>query len=628
MRHDAAAPNGAAAGGFQSANGGIYPPIQDYAAIGDGRSVALVSRDGSIDWLCLPHFSGPAFFAALLDRRRGGRFALRPAASFRSNRRYLPDTNVVETSFETRSGRCTITDCMTLLPASRDRDELRPQAEILRQAKGCEGEVELQLICEPRPDFGRATAGIEDRGRLGWAFCYGDQVLFLRGEMPLQRTDDEAISGTFRISAGETRCVSLAYTRRDIAVVPTLGSDAVKRLEETGRWWRDWSDNCSIDGKYRDPIVRSALVLKLLSYSLSGAVVAAATTSLPEAVGGTRNWDYRYCWLRDAALIVQAFVDLGYRREAEFFIDWLLHATRLSWPRLNVLYDVYGEVRLPEHELDHLEGYKESRPVRIGNGAHGQVQLDVYGSVIQAAYEYVERGGKLDIGEARYLAGFGRQVCKLWREPDDGIWEKRSGKVHHTYSKMMCWVALDRLLKLARGGKLRIPIEQFEDERDAIEAAIERHGFNADLNGYVAEFDGDKPDASLILAARCGYRPADHPRMQGTYEFIERSLGVDGLLYRYLPETDGLAGKEGTFGIASFWAVEYLARAGRIAEASERFERLLQRSNDLGLYAEEIDPDTGAALGNFPQAFTHVGLITAAMALRRAEAGQSSAESR
>lgn len=621
---DAALRSAADAGPFRPADDTIYPSIEDYAAIGDGRSVALVSREGSIDWLCLPHFSAPPFFAALLDRRRGGRFALRPVAPFRARRRYIGDTNVVETSFETKTGRCLVTDCMTLLPASRYRDELRPQAEILRQVRGDAGEVELEIICEPKPDFGRAKGNFEARGKLGWAFCCADQVLFLQGEMPLLRSDNETIGGTFRISAGETRCVSLAYTRRDIAVVPELGSDAIKRLEETCTWWRNWSDSCTIRGKYRNPIVRSVLVLKLLSYSLSGAVVAAATTSLPEAVGGTRNWDYRYCWLRDAALIVQAFVHLGYTQEAESFIDWLLHATRLTWPRLDVLYDVFGEVRLPERELVHLEGYKKSRPVRIGNGAHDQLQLDVYGAVIQAAYEYVEHGGKLEVGAARCLAGFGRQVCKLWREADNGIWEKRTGRAHHTYSKMMCWVALDRLLKLARMGNVRIPVERFERERDAIEDTVERRGFNADLNSYVAELDGDMPDASLILAARCGYRSADHPRMLGTYDFIERLLGVDGMLYRYVPETDGIAGKEGTFGIAGFWAVEYLARAGRTSEAGRRFERLLERSNDLGLYAEEMDPETGAALGNFPQAFTHVGLIAAAMALRCAEAGTSS----
>lgn len=605
---------------FRSANDDVYPPIEDYAAIGDGRSVALISREGSIDWLCLPHFSAPPFFAALLDRRLGGRFALRPTAAFRSTRRYVRDTNVLETLFETNSGRCLVTDCMTLLPPSRYRDELRPQAEILRQVHGCEGRVELEICFEPKPDFGRTSGSLEARGRLGWAYCCDDQVLFLRGEMPLQRAGGETLGGTFAVSAGETCCLSLSYTRRDIAVVPTLGTDAVERLQKTCEWWQSWSGSCTVEGIYREPVVRSALVLKLLSYNLSGAVVAAATTSLPETVGGIRNWDYRYCWLRDAALTLQAFIDLGYTFEAESFIEWLLHATRLSWPRLDVLYDIFGETHLPEAELSHLEGYKGSRPVRVGNGAHDQLQLDVYGSVIQAAHEFVERGGELDFGEARYLAGFGRQVCKLWRMPDEGLWEKRGDRVHHTYSKMMCWVALDRLLKLAHAGKIRVPVKEFREEREAIEETIERRGFNQQLNSYVAELDGDTADASLILAARCGYRSADHPRMQGTCEFIDRSLKVDGMIYRYPAGTDGLPGNEGAFGIASFWMVEYLALAGRVAEATERFERLLGRSNDVGLYAEEIDPETGAALGNFPQAFTHVGLITAAMALRRAEA--------
>ncbi|MEX2497026.1 MAG: glycoside hydrolase family 15 protein [Woeseia sp.] len=606
----------------------VYPPIEDYAAIGDGRSVALISRAGSIDWLCLPHFSAPPFFAALLDRRLGGRFALRPAAPFRSTRRYVGNTNTIETSFETNSGRCLVTDCMTLLPASRYRDELRPQAEVLRQVHGCEGAVELEVYFEPKADFGRANGRLEDRNRLGWAYCCADQVLFLRGEMPLRRTGNGAVGGTFRVSAGETCCLSLAYTRRDIAVVPTLGTDAIARLDATCKWWQGWSDSCTIQGSYRDAVVRSALVLKLLSYSLSGAVVAAATTSLPENVGGIRNWDYRYCWLRDAALTLQAFLDLGYTLEAESFIDWLLHATRLSWPRLDVLYDIFGETHLPEKALSHFEGYKGSQPVRVGNGAHDQLQLDVYGSVIQAAYEFVERGGHLDLGAARYLAGFGRQVCKLWRMPDDGIWEKRGDRAHHTYSKMMCWVALDRLLKLSEAGKVRVPVTKFREERDALEETIERRGFNQHLNSYVAELDGDTPDASLILAARCGYRAAGHPRMEGTCEFIDRSLKVDGMVYRYQPETDGLPGKEGAFGIASFWMVEYLARAGRLAEAKERFERLLERSNDVGLYAEEIDPETGSALGNFPQAFTHVGLITAAMAIRRAVAAGTPEETR
>jgi GH15 family glucan-1,4-alpha-glucosidase len=598
-----------------------YLPIDDYAAIGDGRTVALVSRQGSIDWLCLPHISGPPLFTALLDKHRGGRFAIRPTSPFRAERRYVRDTNIIETRFETRSGCVSLTDCMTLLPAERYHDELRPQAEILRLMRGCEGSVELEVVCEPRPDFGRSMGRFEDRGRLGWAFCSGDQVSFLRGEIPLERSGDNTVVGRFTISSEETRCISFAYTRRDIAVVPTLGSAAVDRLEETRRWWETWSGRCLVEGRHRNPIVRSALVLKLLNYDLSGAVVAAATTSLPEVVGGIRNWDYRYCWLRDAALTFQAFVDIGYTREARRFIDWLLHATRLTWPRLDVLYDVFGEAHLPEYELEQLEGYKGSRPVRIGNAAHAQLQLDVYGSVIQTAYEFVSHGGELDAGERRLLVGFGRRICKLWREPDDGIWEPRGRRVHHTYSKIMCWTGLDRLLMLAEQGELRAPVERFRRERDAIENAVEQHGFNRKLNSYVASFDGETPDASLLLAARCGYRRADDPRLLATFDFIERSLSVDGMLYRYPPGTDGLAGAEGAFGIASFWAVEFLALAGRVAAARARFEALLQHATDLGLYAEEFDPRTGAALGNFPQAFTHVGLITAALALRQAEAG-------
>ncbi len=605
----------------RSAAGDDYSPIEDYGAIGDGRSVALVSRAGSIDWLCLPHFSAPPLFSALLDRRKGGCFAIRPTTPFRSWRRYARDSNVLETWFETDTGVVHITDCMALLPHRQQHDTLRPQAEILRLVECLEGEVDLEVVCAPRPDFARAGGWFEARRALGWAYCWGDAVAFLQGELPLTCTEDAAtVHGRTRVTASDIFCMSLAYTRRDIAVIPALGAAAVDRVSDTRSWWQDWSDSCTFDGMYRGAVVRSALVLKLLHYDLSGAVVAAPTTSLPEAVGGIRNWDYRYCWLRDAAMTVQAFAELGYTHEASFFIDWLLHATALTRPRLDILYDIYGETHLPESEVRDFEGYSRSRPVRVGNAAQAQLQLDVYGAVIEAAHLFVRHGGRLDRGEARALKGFGDQVCSSWREPDEGIWEKRDGRVHHTYSKMMAWVALDRLLDLAEGGHLRVPRARFEAERKAIEEAIETHGFDVELDAYVAYFGAKEPDASLLLASRYRYRAADHPRMQGTCAFIERTLDVDGLIYRYPPESDGMPGREGAFGIASFWMVEHLALAGRVAEAQIRFERLLESSSDLGLYAEEIDPETGSALGNFPQAFTHVGLITAAMALRRAEA--------
>jgi GH15 family glucan-1,4-alpha-glucosidase len=592
-----------------------YPPIGDYAAIGDGRTVALVSREGSVDWLCLPHFGSSALFAALVDRARGGHFALRPRAPFRATRRYLGDTNVLETRFETGAGSVLVTDCLVL---PRTRDELRPRAELLRIVRGLEGAVEMTIEYEPRGDFGRAHGRLEHRGPLGWAYLFKGEAAFLQGDTDFERRGEEGLAAQPCVAAGQQLTVSLAYTRRDIAVVPPLGETAAQRVEDTRKRWQRWADGCNADGEYRDAIVRSALVLKLLHFELSGAVVAASTTSLPEVVGGVRNWDYRYCWLRDAALTFRAFLDLGYTHEAAFFLDWLLHTTRVSWPRLHVLYDVFGNPGPKEQDLTHFAGYRGSRPVRTGNAAHNQLQLDVYGAVIQAAHEFVEHGGTLDLAKARCIAGFGRTVCRLWREPDEGIWERRSGRAHHTHSKIMCWLALDRLLDLAERGHVNVPTERFRRERDAIEEAIEQSGFNPRLGAYTAIFDGDTPDASLLLAARCGYRPANHPRMQGTYALIERTLANGALLYRYPPGTDGLPGTEGAFGIAGFWAVEYLALAGRIDEGRARFEKLLAYANDVGLYAEETSPTSGEPLGNFPQAFTHVGLITAANALRAA----------
>jgi GH15 family glucan-1,4-alpha-glucosidase len=592
-----------------------YPPIGDYASIGDGRTVALVSRAGAVEWLCVPHFSGGALFAALLDRARGGHFTVRPCAEFQVTRRYAGDTNVLCAHYTTDTGSVSVTDCL-VLPG--ERDWLRPQAELLRIVRGLHGVVDMEIVCEPRADFGRRRGRFENRGALGWAYCFAGEVAFVQSEAKLTRTARETLTGRHRVAAGESFAVSLSYTRRDIAVVPPLGDAAPQRVEETRAAWQRWADACTIEGEYREPVVRSALVLKQLHYDLSGAVVAAATASLPEVLGGVRNWDYRYCWLRDAAMTFRAFVDLGYSTEAEFFLEWLLHTTRVSWPRLHVLYDVFGNPHLKETELTHFEGYRGSRPVRIGNAARKQLQLDAYGAVIQAAHEFVERGGTLDLAKARCIAGFGRTVCSLWREPDEGIWEKRDGRAHHTYSKIMCWVALDRLLDLARRGHVSVPEQRFRRERDAIEDAVEQHGFNRRLGGYTATFDGDAPDASLLLAARCGYRAATDPRMQGTYELVERTLGADGLIYRYPPATDGLPGNEGAFGIAGFWAVEYLALAGRLDEARTRFTQLLEYANDVGLYAEETSAETGEALGNFPQAYTHVGLITAANALRAA----------
>jgi GH15 family glucan-1,4-alpha-glucosidase len=363
-----------------------------------------------------------------------------------------------------------------------------------------------------------------------------------------------------------------------------------------------------------------------MTFAPSGALVAAPTTSLPEWLGGVRNWDYRYCWLRDASFTLRALSALCYDEEAKAFHGWVLHATRLTWPELQVLYDVFGEARLPERELGHLEGYAGSHPVRVGNDAHGQLQLDVYGEVVDVAARFVGVGGRLDRDTGRMLDGLGRTVCKRWREPDEGIWEGRSGRFHHTHSKALCWVALDRLTKMHEAGHLRVSVDLFRANRDAIRAEIEARGYNERIRSYTRTFDGEEMDASLLTLPLYGYVEGTHPRMRSTCARIHEKLARGGLLYRYEAGTDdGLPPGEGAFGICSFWAVECIARGGNVGVATRAFERLLSYANDVGLFAEEIEPDTGTALGNFPQAFTHIGLINAALTLAECPEGSASA---
>ncbi|CAN5256306.1 glycoside hydrolase family 15 protein [soil metagenome] len=592
------------------------PPIGDYAAIGDCHTVALVSRSGSIDWLTLPHYGSPSLFAALLDCTRGGCFAISPTADFDVKRAYRGATNVLDTVFRTASGRVRLTDCMTLLPAGRPNGQF-PQAELLRCVEAVDGEVELELWFAPRPGYGARAAKLRINGERTAICSDGKEIAALHADAELvMGSDGRTVHSKFRLRAGERRWFSFTYSENTIGVLLPLEHEARRRLDATLDWWTRWSNCCSFTGPYRDAVVRSALVLKLLSYSLSGAVVAAATTSLPEVIGGQRNWDYRYCWLRDASLTLRAFMDLNYFDEGAAFLSWLLHATRLTRPKLSVMYDVYGEHKLRERILDHLQGYRGSRPVRVGNAASEQFQLDVYGEILMAARLFVERGGELDRGERKLLAGFGDIVLEQWPEPDDGIWEIRGERQHYTYSKMMCWAALESLLFLYDVLKPRTSRETLRSALSRIRDCIEHRGYNADLQSYVSRFDGHEPDASLLTMARSGYMKAGDERMRGTFDFIDRELGKGPQLYRYRPETDGLPGREGTFGLASFWAVEYLARRGDLAQARDRFERLLSLGNDVGLFAEEMDPDDGSALGNFPQAFTHVGVIAAALSLR------------
>jgi GH15 family glucan-1,4-alpha-glucosidase len=593
--------------------------IDDHALIGDGRSAALVARDGTVDWLCWPAFDSPALFAGLLDPH-GGAFSIVPAGRFQARRRYLPGTNVLETCLAARDAQVVVVDCMPMLDDPPAR-ELVPERELLRIVRCERGDVELAVTVDARPAFGRARRSWRDAGELGFHLRSGRELLALRSEPALRADGDGVLRGRVRLRAGEVARFSLTHALDAPAVLPPLGERAEAALAATVRVWRAWSRRVRYHGPFRDAVVRSALVLKLLAHSATGAIVAAPTTSLPERLGGPLNWDYRYCWLRDASLTVRALFGLGFGEEGGAFLGWLLHTTRLTRPALRVLYDVYGREPAREVELP-LAGYRDSRPVRVGNAAMGQLQLDVYGEVVDAAAQLVGQGLRLDRETSGMLRALGDFVCRRWREPDEGIWEPRGGRRHHTHSKVLCWVALDRLLRMHRAGHLpRADVARYERERQALRDAIERHGWSDRLRSYTQVFDGDEVDAALLQLAWYGYASAGSPRMRSTFARVEAELGAGrGLLRRYRTSPEL---REGAFGICGFWAAEYLALGGGTAEdALARIEALLGHANEVGLFAEETDPETGDALGNFPQAFTHIGLVNACLTVEERLTGR------
>lgn len=593
----------------------LYPPIADYALIGDCRSAALVSRGGSIDWMCLPRFDSPSFFGALLDAGRGGRFRVAAAGPSQVSRRYVGHSNVLETTFTTPQGVLRLTDAMAVADEATKTRTLWPDHELLRGVECIDGEVVVEVLYQPRPDYGATPASLRP-GLYKTILCESrSSVMALRSSVPLAISKDRGTAaGQLRLRAGERGMIGLSFADGMAAVLPADGDCAWQMIADSIAWWEAWAAQMTYDWHYRDVVRRSALLLKLMTYAPSGAMVAAPTTSLPEKLGGIRNWDYRYCWLRDASLTLRALVDAGFADEGEAFVSWILHATRLTQPRLQILYDVYGESDLPERELPHLEGYGGARPVRVGNDAAGQLQLDVYGEVIDAVYLYIEHGGRIDRTTGHMLCGLGRTVCALWQEPDEGIWEPRSGRRHNTHSKVMCWVALDRLIMMKEAGRISGSIDGFAEVRAAIRAAIEARAWSEELGSYTAAFDGRHVDASLLRMATSGYADPRSHRMYRTVARVREHLEHNGFLYRYL-QPDGLPQGEGAFVICSFWLVEALALQGNLDGAIAEFERLVAAANDLGLLAEQIDPDSGALLGNFPQAFSHIGLINAAETL-------------
>jgi len=588
-----------------------YLAIRDYAAIGDGRTVALIGRDGTIDWLCLPDLDSSSVFGALLDSDRGGRFTLAPTVPYEVMRRYLTHTNVLETTFTTSAGSVRVTDALTLPGGG-----LGPYRELARRIDGVTGTVPMEWRVEPRFQYGSVAADFNVRGGVPVAASGRDALAVLSWEAGSTTVDATGVGARFVAKGGRSGMVVMSAAHLEPLVFPTR-VDVEDRLAGTTCHWQAWAESRAYDGPWRDAVLRSALALKLLVFAPSGAIAAAPTTSLPEQLGGTRNWDYRFSWPRDAAFTLRAFLSLGCAPEARAFFFWLLHASQLTHPYLRVLYRLNGRVEADERELP-LAGYRDSTPVRVGNGASEQLQLDVYGEMLSAAALYARFAGGFDRDHGRRLAEVANLVCELWREPDAGIWEVRSEPAHFTQSKMMCAVALDHAVRLADGGHLPNPdVARWQRESARVREFVETNCFSEEKQTYTRVAGDDEVDASLLLAVVDGYDRADSPRLVGTVDAVRREL-ADGPLVRRYAGDDGLPDEDGAFLSCSFWMVEALARQGRVGEATTMMVELVALANDVGLYAEEIDPTTGDFLGNFPQGLSHLTLINAAVTLEGA----------
>ncbi len=596
--------------------------IEDYALLGDTHSAALVSIDGSIDWLCVPRFDSASCFGALLDEQKGGRWQIAPAgAPDRARRTYRPDSMVLETTFEKGDGKVLLIDCLPLQRPSNPLSprQVFPEEIVARVVKGVSGTVRMEMEYAPRFDYGDVVPWLRPVNGVISAVG-GPDALDLRAEVPLE-IDGATVRASFDVSEGETCAFITSY--RQSHLEPNLGrlpAQCEELIRETDRFWREWASQCELEGRWKDEIVRSLLVLKALTYSPTGGIAAAATTSLPEAIGGVRNWDYRYCWLRDATFTLEVLLAHGYTAEAEEWRDWLLRAVAGDPQDIQIMYGVRGERRLPELELGWLSGYEGSRPVRVGNAAVEQFQLDVYGEVMDALHSARRAGidtSAEDWELERWIADF---VCRVWREPDEGIWEVRSGRKHFVHSKVMAWVAIDRAISAVENFGKSGPVERWKKVRAEIREEVLTKGFHSERGHFVRAYGDTELDASLLMLPLVGFIEATDERMRATIEAIEAELVVDGYVLRYRTEAtdDGLPPGEGAFLMCTFWLVDCLVLLERYDDAEDLFRLLVAKLNDVGLLSEQYDPRLGRLVGNFPQAFSHVALATAALALQRA----------
>ena len=581
---------------------GAAAPIEDYALIGDCATAALVSRAGSIDWLCVPRLDSNACLAALLGTPENGRWLICAAdGQARVTRRYVPDTMVLETTFETPSGCVTMTDFM--IPEQAN-------SSILRILRGVRGRLGMRLHATLRFDYGLSVPWVTrlDDGS-GLRAIAGPDMVVVRSPVEVRGEGMSSVA-EFEVAEGESLAFELTHVASHLPLPAAVDAEAALKL--TLAYWTEWSARCTYSGPFKETLQRSLLTLKALTYAPTGGIAAAATTSLPEKLGGVRNWDYRFCWLRDATLTLMSMMHAGYVAEAEAWRRWLQRSIAGSPDQMQIMYGLAGERRLAEWEVDGLPGYQGAAPVRIGNAAHEQLQLDVYGEVMDAFYQ----GRRAGLGDDEDNHGLQRALLKrledLWRTPDQGMWESRGPARHYTSSKVMAWVAFDRAVRYADEFGMEGPADDWRRVRDEIHAEVCEHGWNEKKGCFTQYFGGDALDASLLAMALVGFLPPDDPRVVATLAAIERELVVDGLVLRYRTDdedADGLPSGEGVFLACSFWLADNMVLQGRGPEARKLFERLLELRNDLGLLSEEYDPREKRMTGNFPQAFSHIGLI-------------------
>ncbi len=591
------------------------PPIADYGYIADCHSAALVSRSGSIDWCCMPRIDSRSCFGRLLGWETAGYCQIVPDCQYECSRRYLDNTLILETTFRTNDGEARLRDCFTM----RNEGEHRPHRQILRIVEGLRGTVPFVAEIVPRFDYGSIKPWIRQIEGGHHVAIGGSDGLFISGNLPVQMRHRHDLEGQFTVAEGDRLRLSILWRRPedlDEGQVKAPEPEALDlRFQETMDWWSAWNEHCTYDGPYGKHVRHSAVVLKGLSNAPTGAIAAAPTTSLPEALGGSRNWDYRFTWIRDSCFTIRSLGELGYDKEADGFRRFVERSAAGSADQLQILYGVGGERRLFEREIDTLEGYRKSRPVRVGNAAETQLQLDVYGEILDLSWRWHCRGYSPDDDYWEFLIELVNQAARRWKEPDRGIWEMRGEPRHFVQSKAMCWAAVDRGIRLAEDLNRSAPTEDWKKACRQIRDAIEDKGYDTNHGVFIQAFDHPVMDAALLLLPTVGFVAYDDERMVRTTDRIRAELEEGGLLRRYSPDKDGMPGREGVFLCCSFWLVECLAGQGRHQEANQVFQQTLSTGNDLLLFSEEFNPDTGEMLGNFPQGLTHLSLIAAAVAL-------------